>query len=588
MKLKTSFFEPTILKKDLTRFAPLWGLYGLFALLTVLLIWDLEGEAARFANNAPELFLSMGILNFLYAPIAAFVLFGDLFKSRMCNALHALPLRREGWFLTHLTAGMLFCILPNGLAALLAAALLQEYAWLAFLWLALMVLQYIFFFGTAAFACHCSGNYLGAIAVYGIINFLAVILGWLAITFYQPLLYGVQFDFYEFAKHCPVVRFTSALYLESHYDNMPGKLVFEHFIGEDWRYLGISSGLGLVFLALALLIYRVRNLESAGDLIAFKPAAPVFLVLYTFLAGTMLHFIASLTGTTLQYIFLAIGLAVGFFTGRMLLERRVKVFQGKNFLLFGILVAVFYASLGITALDPAGITRYVPEADQISYVNLGSSHYIYDLNRNTLVLSDPADIEKVVTIHQECIEYPGEETSFQSTYLPVYICYHLKNGTTLERYYYADIESATADTVQSYFSSEAAVFDGMEAETVLKNLRMIEVYSYADDMPSLAVATSEDYLDLSYYTDKYGDSGKCLAYLCEDPSQDPVLQGLFEAMKKDCGSGEIAQSGQIYNKAIYAHINLKYYLGTSAGYLDIEIFEGCENTIAYLKSLQTQ
>ena len=152
MKLKTSFFEPTVLKKDITRFWPLWGLYGLFALLFVLLMWESNPDAARMANNASEVFLSMGVLNFLYAPLAAFFLFGDLFKSRMCNALHALPLRREGWFLTHLCAGMLFCIVPNGIAAGLTAALLGKYAWIAGLWLCLMVMQYIFFFGVATFA----------------------------------------------------------------------------------------------------------------------------------------------------------------------------------------------------------------------------------------------------------------------------------------------------------------------------------------------------------------------------------------------------------------------------------------------------
>ena len=39
MKSRTSFFNPTVLKKDITRFAPLWGLYTVFMLLAVFLIW---------------------------------------------------------------------------------------------------------------------------------------------------------------------------------------------------------------------------------------------------------------------------------------------------------------------------------------------------------------------------------------------------------------------------------------------------------------------------------------------------------------------------------------------------------------------
>ena len=37
--------------------------------------------------------------------LAALVLFGDLDNPRMCNALHALPLRRETWFFSHAAAG---------------------------------------------------------------------------------------------------------------------------------------------------------------------------------------------------------------------------------------------------------------------------------------------------------------------------------------------------------------------------------------------------------------------------------------------------------------------------------------------------
>ena len=587
MKLKTSFFEPTVLKKDISRFAPIWALYALLSILVVLLLGESEPEPARFANSAPEIFLSMGIVNFIYAPLAALFLFGDLFKSRMCNALHALPLRREGWFLTHLTAGMLFCIVPNSVSALLTAGMLGEYAWMAALWLGLMVLQYIFFFGVATFACYCSGNALGALAIYGIVNFLSTIVGWFAVTFYEPLLYGVKMDFYQFAKYSPVVRFSSINYLETSYDNMTGGLNFEGFVAADWRFLGIAAGVGVVFLALALLIYRVRHLESAGDLISFKPAAPVFLVLFTFLAGTVFYFLASLTGPALQYIFLVIGMAVGFFTGKMLLERKIKVFQGKSFLAFGILVVVFYATLGITALDPVGITRYVPEASKIAYVQVGSSHYMYDVNNNCVILTDPANIQAVMDIHHDCIENPvGQTTSYQPEYMPLYIRYEMQNGTYTERYYYVDTQSENAAVLDKFFGSEQAIFGTQGADYVLEKLRMIEVYDYNADCPALAVATHTDYLDISYYTDKYGDSGKCLAYTVDVPSQDNVLTGLFAALKKDCGTGGLARSGMVYSRENWGHITLRYQVGPYEDYVDIEIFTDAENTIAYLKSLQ--
>ena len=582
MKLRTSFFNTTVLKKDITRFAPVWGLYAVFTLLFVMLVWEMESSAARFVCIAPDLFLSMGILNFLYAPLSAFLLFGDLFKGRLCNALHALPMRREGWFLTHLSAGMLFCVAPNGVAALLAAGLLQEYAWVAFLWLALMVLQYLFFFGAAAFSIQCAGNSLGAMAVYSIVNFLAVIAGWLIVTFYEPLLYGVQLNFEEFANASPVVKFCSVNYLDFQYDNMTETAIFEGFIGADWRYLGIAAGVGVALLAAALLIYRKRQLESAGDLIAFRPAAPVFLVIYALCVGAVLYYMADLSAPVLRYIFLFIGLAIGFFTGRMLLERKLRVFRGKSILAFGILVAVFAASVGITALDPVGITRYVPETQQVAEINIATSHYFYDIQRNSLTLTDPADIAAITQLHQACIDDPQQEHYDR---IPLYISYRLANGSTVERYYYVNHDGEAANIVRSYFSKVSAVFRGYSTATLLANLRMIEVYSYAADMPVIAIATNQDYLDIDFYTDKYGDTGDCISYLTENPGADPVLLGLFEAMEADCLAGNMAQ---IDHKDLYANILIRHWTGLESSSMDICVYDTCENTIAYLKSLKNE
>ena len=121
MKSRTSYFNGTVLKKDLTRFAPVWALYGVFLLLCLTLLFD--EEPGRMARSLMDLFSGMSLVNLLYAGLCAALLFGDLFNSRLCNALHALPMRREGWFLTHVTAGLLFCLIPCGLVAALCARL---------------------------------------------------------------------------------------------------------------------------------------------------------------------------------------------------------------------------------------------------------------------------------------------------------------------------------------------------------------------------------------------------------------------------------------------------------------------------------
>ena len=129
MKSRISSSKFTALRKDITRFAPAWGIYTVLSLLYVILLWNdnFYGITGTFQF--------MATVNFVYAGICAVLLFGDLYNSRLCNALHAMPMRREGWFATHLVAGMLFCIVPNCVGAVVAATLLKEAAYLAFLWL---------------------------------------------------------------------------------------------------------------------------------------------------------------------------------------------------------------------------------------------------------------------------------------------------------------------------------------------------------------------------------------------------------------------------------------------------------------------
>lgn len=590
MKLRTSFFNPTVLGKDITRFAPVWGLYSVFVGLFVLLLWESEGSAARFVSNAPELFRAMGMVNFFYAPLAAFLLFGDLFVGKMAGALHALPLRREGWFLTHAAAGLLFSMVPNALAALICAGLLQQYWYYAFLWLAIMVLQYLFFFGVAAFSVQCAGNRLGAVAVYAIINFLAVLALWLCTTFYEPLLPGIKLNAEEITGHSPVIQFTYTLFLETDYDNLSETTALKCFYPDDWVYLAVAALVGAGLLALSVAIYRKRQLESAGDLIAFRPAGPVFLVIYTLCVGAVLYLIANEIAETLGYLFLFVGFAIAFFTGRMLMERRVKVFRRKNFLAFGILSVVFLASLGLTALDPVGITRYIPDTDQVTAVQINTSHYVYDINRNSITLTEPESIDAIRQIHRGCIdEGLDEKTAFSmGAVTPLYLRYELENGKTLDRYYYLYSGSDAADTVRSYMSSFQAVFGEKNPKTYLSQIRTLEIQLWSEDDLFLSVVTDKMDTDISQYLDTLRSTGKCHVYTTLDATQDPILSNLFVALEADCLAGTMTQDGGIRYREAYATISMRYCPGEYNEYPEITVYTDCKYTVDYLKSLQTQ
>ena len=164
MKLQTSYFNTTVLKKNLTRFAPVWVLYAIFWLI-ILSTNLVQKNYITNLGNWLDLSSFMGAFNMLYAGLCALVLFSDLWNTRICNALHAMPMRREGWLLTHSISALLFALIPYVIAFSYTLALLPTHWDLALIWLGISLVQFIFFFGLAAFCSLCAAECTGSVAV---------------------------------------------------------------------------------------------------------------------------------------------------------------------------------------------------------------------------------------------------------------------------------------------------------------------------------------------------------------------------------------------------------------------------------------
>lgn len=352
MKSRTSFFNIHVLKKNMTRFAPLWILFTVAEVLCVLSLGT--GKPAILAEDFMYLMGPVAIFHCAYALIVAACLFGDLFDSRLCNGLHAMPMRREGWLVTNLVSGFLFALIPAVVTGGMAAILLREYAWIALVWQGTSLLQFFFFFGFAVFSAMCAGKRLGMVAIYAIGNFLSVLIFLVTSTVYQPLLYGVLISDDWFTLFSPVVEMVSHTYINGSYDKMLG-FVFYGWLPENFLYLWICVGVGIVFYGLSFLLYRKRHLETAGDFLSFKIAKIFFLIAYTFGFGTFLYHFAELFGLDGNYLFMTVGMLVGYFTGWMLLERTVKIFTKKVLVGFAAFAVLFAGSIGLTMVDPLGV-----------------------------------------------------------------------------------------------------------------------------------------------------------------------------------------------------------------------------------------
>lgn len=531
MKSRQKFFNPTAFRMNVTRFAPAWVLYTIFLLLMMSMVLGGNTDYRR-ADNMKDAMQAMVIVNFLYAALNAQLLFGDLYNARLCNALHAFPLRRECWFTTGIVSGLVFSLVPNFLAALFVSPLLGAGMQMALWWFLSAGMQYIFFFGLAVLSVMCVGNRFAMILVYSIFNFLSPVLYWLVQTLYEPLLYGITVNNAPFILFSPLFQMTAspdliAISRQEVDDGVKTYYVIkEILLSAGWEYLGICTVLGIIFGGLGLHMYRKRNLESAGDFMAFSFIEPVFQVLYTFCVGALFQGFGNIFGGP-AYLFLPVGIVVGFFTGRMLLKRQVRIFQPKAFLGFAVLVCLFVVSLVLTATDVLGITRYIPAAADIRSVSLHSP-----AAGNNLTFDEPEDIDRILSIHEDALQaryvtpvaIESEITVLPMGIIQEYVTdpsfrmelhYTLNNGRVLSRYYTMPVDSLAGQIAKDYFTTFECVLGIPE-----------------DEIPAFA-----DRITYFYVSNMVG----------EMPNPHELdLTGLLRAVAADCREGNMTQSDMFH------------------------------------------
>ncbi|MBP3304452.1 MAG: hypothetical protein J6L24_00645 [Oscillospiraceae bacterium] len=547
MKSRTSFFK-NILRKDILRFAPLWFIYLIGGILVMLSVTD----SVRAANSARSLALTIGpfsVINLIYAALAAQLLFGDLFNSRLCNALHAMPMRRETWFAGHVVSGLCYSAVPHIIGALVLITRLGGYWYIALIWLLGMTLEYLFFFGLAVFSVFCTGNRFAMAAVYAILNFLSLIAWWFVATIYEPVIYGVAIPSDPFIHLCPVVFLCgreNMVLFEGVWET--GDYTWKYLgLGEGWGYLAVIAVIGGALLGDSLLMYRRRALERAGDFMAVKPLVPVFSVVYTLCVGAVFALFGDLISDG-YLLFLIIGIAVGYFTGQMLLQRTIKVFKPGAFVKLALLAAVMLGSVFAVKADPFGVARWVPEKEQVTKVVVSNSNGFSAHLDSTLVLEDAEEIEKIIQVHESILDNRDLEKD-NSVYV-LAIRYYLVNGTRAERVYQTCLTDTAYQILLSLYNQPEHIL-GYTDWT--KYLNMVETI----------------YVDRGAVTDK----GAC--------------RELLEAVKADCEAGNMVQYWAFRNETKTDYclgINIQVRTGIdTVEQTWIDVYTDAENTVKWLK-----
>lgn len=611
MQSKTSFFNMTLFRKNLTRFWPLWGgasfLGSLFPL--ALLLQLMRGRVDLIEPlSVTEMYYSVlcygvPILSLLYAILCAMLVWSYLYNSRSVGLMHTLPITRRGVFVTNFLSGMAMMLIPYAIVGTLCVLISLAYGVLEPVGLLVTVLgvlgESFFYFASATLVAFMVGNVFALPAVYFLLHFLAPLLDWLLCLFAGNFIFGLD-SYYsgvvEFLS--PTVYLVERVNVNCTYEEVQVVTELTHTDGyitrltavtlENAWLIGVYALVGVVFLALAYVLYARRRSESAGDVVAVGWMKPVFrfglAALAALLGGQALYALfwdSFQSGSYYDALPMAVCMLVagtiGYYAASMLLAKSLRVFRGswKGLIL---VAAGCIALCCVLRFDLLGISRRVPEASQVQKVEFYAADNTYKLYPG----EDDALLEQVRTVHKTIVadqDYVRDYEDSDRRYLVVsgdttmtetYIrfIYTLNNGLQVERRY--------SIPLTKYRIKQEGTYDNL-LDTLVNSETMKARRLHAGDdrytiiSGDLYLESSGDYFDLS--------SREAAAVL--------------DAVAKDAAGGtwgDYDWFDQNGNNAYALNLELSFtypgdYGGTSYDWINITVRPGMDNTVACLKEL---
>lgn len=626
MRSKTSYFNKTLFFKNITGYWPIWAAY--------LLIWLLilpvnlgqsfangwfSGSSDLYSLRSSLFSVSVGgstIMSLIFGAFTAMAVFSYMYNQKSTGMMHSLPIKREGLFLTSYLSGLSFMIVPNVVVFIIT--LLVEAAYGAvdmgslLTWLAVCSMLNVFFFSFAALCATFTGHVLVLPVVYGILNFVVVGAETLLMQIFRALSFGSAgyISYHNFLNwFSPPIKLMDSSYVTYGYaipDSSPTSISFS-----GWGTMAVYLVAGLILAGVALLIYRRRRSEAAGDVVAARPLKPVFKYCMAFgfavTLGLLLNemFTGQSYGTEQAVIMLVCMLfagVIGYYTAEMLMHKSFRVFKGS---LPGLLCffAVCFAFTFAVEFDVFGYERRVPDINKVESANVvmyngyyvGSSPVASDIEGITelhsKIVSEKAELERASNEYNTQLRDTGSSYYYGGYYYDytidlytmrtVNIHYTMTDGKTIMRRY--DIP------VSQELLSDPGSPAGMLQE-LLGSKEAIEArYAFTGELGDATIVGGYMYSNVGYEQRGYEGSFSQIE-----------AQALHAALSADIEAGRLGKVSLLRDEAFYEE-TLDLYLEIEYTYTYISsegdketgvstmaylIKTGAEQTIAALRELE--
>ena len=440
-----------------------------------------EGSAYSYKADLALNFISyidvknpfFGMIFIVLALVMAMSGFSYLYSKKKVDMYHSLPVKREVLYFVKIINGILIVVIPFAISEILASLLIlantgeimviTSALWSIAEWTLLFILSYFL----TVFSIMLTGNMLIGILACGFFSF------------YFPLislvLKGYQSTFFD-------TYYTSGFIIENVLPNMSSFMLMFNIFELKWLTRIIIVILAsIVFLFINLFLYKKRASEAAGKSVSFNVIKlPIKSMMVIFMSILMYLLGYEVMNDSIGWGLF--GLIVSGVITHCVMEIIYnqdfkKIFAKKIELLVLIIISIFIAAA--FQFDIFGYDSYIPSASQIkstavisnllesnseqyyNKVEISDGYYNdsfvdVDYASDSKIEADlikKMDIQNkdaVLELARQGIEAAKYDLELYGNFDKVLISYKLKNGRTVGRVYYVDLDQSTSGLSSVY------------------------------------------------------------------------------------------------------------------------------------------
>ena len=526
MKSKTSFFNKMIFWKDITRFWPLWTLQlmiGFFGIIAPSLS-QLSYFESSDAGNKEKLYYMSGIIQgSCLSPyimgiciIIAISVFLYLTREREAYTIHSFPLKRTQIFTSHYLAGLVMLVLPvlavqvvlvlivmaHGISGIISLIGIYILEWM---------IQIFFFYSLACAVVMLTGNAFMSLVIYGVLNFLVVGVAMLYSMLADLFVYGNQgFSMSALVDNRIIKVFTPVIFFLTHSFHRDGYGLYG--VEECETYLDFSQYMtdiaktavylipAVLLVVLAVSLYRIRQLEAAGDMIAFPWGRPVFRIVLVFCStvivaaaiyaicfGNIVSNYAYAKIFRIVLMLVIIGTVIFYLVGNMILDKTFFIWKRTSYWRMALFVVLMV--LGLLGVRNGQMGSHLPDKSRVQRVSItleydGDNDNVYE--SPVFYLTGRKNIDQVFKLNKEILKYGRNmegELDASSGQNSIQIRYYLSGGKRRDFYYPVESKAEVLKKTKEFLGAQPDVCEmlfGKEYETKLQKNMSITA-AYVDD-----------------------------------------------------------------------------------------------------------